>query len=167
MVHDTSMAAYIPPNLMHPVGGTWTYVAGLVAGTIALHRAAHNSTGVVNIPVVIPSNASPLKGSLLKSIEIDFEIATQVVTSAEALIYKVTRGANLAVADPGSALAMTYSPAYTETLKVEQHKLVLTLTTPIWLLNTEYVLVEFSIVAGAGGGTQKILGAVANYTARM
>jgi hypothetical protein len=161
------MSQFIPPNLMHPVGGTWTYVAGLVAGTIALHRAAHNSSGVVNIPIVIPSNSVALQGAKLKSVEIDFEIATAVVTSAEALIYKVTRGANLAVAVVSTALPMTYSPAYTETLKVEQHKLVLTLTTPIFLRNTEYVLVEFTIVAGAGGGTQKILGAVANYTLRV
>jgi len=166
MVHDTSMSQFIPPNLMHPVGGTWTYVAGLVAGTIALHRAAHNSSGVINIPIIIPSNSVALQGGYLKSVEIDFEIATAVVTSAEALIYKVTRGANLAVA-VAAAVPFTYSPAYTETLKVEQHKLVLTLTTPIFLRNTEYVLVEFTIVAGAGGGTQKILGAVANYTLRV
>lgn len=166
MVHDTSMNLYIPPNLMHPVGGTWTYVAGNVAGTIALHRAAHDSVGIVNIPIMIPSNSQPLQGGMLKSIEIDFEIAGFVVTSADALIYKITRGANLAVA-VAAAVPFTQSPAATETLKVQKHKLVLTITTPFYLLNTQYVLVEFTITAGAGGGTQKLLGAIANYTLRL
>ncbi len=66
-----------------------------------------------------------------------------------------------------AAQAVTQSPAAAAAKTVDQHKLVLTLTTPVWIDNDEYVLVQLSLAAGAGGTTQHFLGAVANYTARL
>jgi hypothetical protein len=87
-------------------------------------------------------------------------------TSLTFTINKVTRGA-------GGVDATVAIQAYTASLSdatakaVDEHKNVLTITTPFWIDNDEYVLVELALEAGAGGNTADFISAVANYTARM
>jgi hypothetical protein len=165
-VHDTAMAQYIPPTLFHPVTGTFTFTAGAVAGTIAMNRAAANETSVITIPIVIPSSSVALKGVCLKSIEVDYEIFTAEPTSITWTLNKVTRGADTAVAVV-AAVTKTDTLAAADAKTVEQHKQTITLTTPAWIDNDEYYLLQMSMVAGAGGNTTKLLGAVANFTLRL
>jgi hypothetical protein len=166
MVHDTHMSQFIPPTFFHFSTGTITYIAGQVVGTVVAHRAAANQTTLITVPVLIPSNSQALKGSYLKSIEIDYEILTAEPTSLTWTINKVTRGAN-------GADATIATPAFTSDLSaatakaVDEHKIVHTITTPFWIDNDEYVLVELALEAGAGGNTADFLGAVANFTERM
>jgi hypothetical protein len=81
-------------------------------------------------------------------------------------VNKVTRGAEGAVAVV-AAQAKTDTVAAAAAKTADQHRQVLTLTTPIWIDNDEYVLVELSLVAGAGGTVNDFLGAVANFTLRL
>ena len=97
-VNDTHMSQYIPSTAMHGVTGTYTHAAGAVTGTIAYHRAAAASTGVINIPIMLPSNSSAQKGAYLKSVEVDYELLVAAATSVTFSMNKVTRGADLAVA---------------------------------------------------------------------
>lgn len=168
-VHDTHMSQYIPPNLFHCVTGTWTLAAGQVAGTICKTVNDFNQTGVVNIPICIPSNSSALKGSYLQSIEIDYEITGAALTALTAVINKVTSGADGAVAVV-AAPAFTYDTGHDvagERVDVDQHKMTLTITTPFWIDNGEYVLVELTCDQAGDTGVIELLGAIANYTARM
>jgi len=91
-VHDTAMSQMIPCTAMHYVTGTWSMAAGSVSGTIAMAKAAAAETAVINIPIMIPSNAVALKGAYLKSIEVDYEIGTLACTSVTASQNKITRG---------------------------------------------------------------------------
>ncbi len=165
-VHDTHMSQYIAPNTMHAATGTFTYVAGQVAGTIALHRAAANETTKITIPILIPSNSSPLKGSMLNSVDVDYEILVAEPTSITWTLNKVTRGVEGAVAVV-AAVTKTDTVAAAAAKTVDQHRQVVTLTTPAYIDNDEYYLLEMAIAAGAGGNTTDILGAVANFTARL
>lgn len=165
-VHDTAMAQYIPPNTFHCVTGTWTDIAGQVAGTICRHKAAAAETSIVNIPITIPSNSVALKGALLKSVEVDYEIQVAACTSVTAAIVKVVRGIDLAV-------AVVSAPACTQDLvaavgaaTVEQHKLVVTVTTPAWIDNDEIYFLKLTIVAAATS-TVDLLAAVAMFTERI
>jgi hypothetical protein len=160
------MAQYIPPNTFHCVTGTWTDIAGQVAGTICRHKAAAGETSIVNIPLAVISNSVALKGALLKSVEVDYEIQVANCTSVTAAIVKVVRGADLAV-------AVVSAPACTQDLvaavgaaSVEQHKLTVTLTTPAWIDNDEYYFLKLTIVAAATS-TVDLLAAVANFTERI
>lgn len=164
-MNNTHFAQYIPPTLFHCVTGTFTHAAGTVAGTIAINRAAANETSVITIPIMIPSNSIALQGAKLASIEIDYENFTAEATSFTWTLNKVTRGADGAVAVV-AAVTKTDLYATAAAKTVEQHKQVITITTPAWIDNDEYYLLQLSIVAGAGGGTQKFLGAVANFTYR-
>ena len=94
MVNDTHMTQFIPPTLFHFSTGTITYIAGQKAGTIVAHRAAADQTTLITVPVMILSNTSGLKGSLLKSIEIDYEILIAEPTSLTWTINKIKRGAD-------------------------------------------------------------------------
>lgn len=168
MVHDTSMSQYIAPTLFHCVTGTWTTAAGAVTGTICKHVAATDETSIITIPIMLPSNSVALKGAYLKSIEIDFEILIAACDALAAVVNKVTRGADGAVAVV-SASAFSYDAGHdsaAERIDVDQHKMTLTLTTPAWIDNDVYYLVEIT-ADKAATTTMDFLGAVANFTARM
>jgi len=167
-VHDTAMSQYIPPTVWHFVTGTWTQAAGQVAGTIVVKNAAADATTVCNIPIMLPSNSVAQKGAYLKSIEIDFEILTAACDAVSAVVNKVTRGADGAVAVV-AAQTFTYDTGHdtaAERIDVDQHKMTLTITTPIWIDNDEYVLVELTLDRAATTVVE-CLGAVANYTLRI
>lgn len=166
MIHNTHVSQFIPPKSWSFVTGTFTEVAGAVAGTTGINRAAANETSVVTIPIPIPSNSIGLQGSKLVSIEVDYELFTAEPTSITWTLNKVTRGADTAVAVV-AAVTKTDGVAAAAAKTVDQHRQTITLTTPAWIDNDEYYLLEMSIVAGAGGNTAKFLGAVANFTLRM
>jgi hypothetical protein len=166
MIHDTHMSQYIPCTLFHFSTATITETAGAVAGTIALNRANVNQTTLMTIPIIIPSNTESLKGSYLKSVEIDYEVFTGEPTSLTWTINKVTRNAD-GTAPTVDVQAKTDLILAADSHAVDQHKQTLTLTAGFWIDHNEYVLVECSLVAGAGANTEKFASAVANYTLRM
>jgi hypothetical protein len=163
MMHNTHFSQYIPCTAMHYVTGTYTQVAGEVAGTIAINRAAHNSTALITIPIIVPSNSVALQGAKLASIEIDYEHFTAEPTSMTWTLNKVTRGADGAVAVV-AAVTKTNTLSAADGKSVNEHKEVITITTPVWVDNDEYFLLELSMPSGAGGQTFHMLGAVANFT---
>ncbi len=165
-VHDTASAKFIPPNLFHYVTGTWTDAAGAVPGTICKHKAAGAETAVVTIPIVIPSNSVALKGAKLTSIEVDYELLAAGATSVTPVLNKVTRGIEGAVAVVAAVTQTMNLVAGTSAATENQHKMIVTLTTPAWIDNDEYYLLQLSFVCG-GVVTIDVLGAVANYTLRV
>jgi hypothetical protein len=168
MIHNTHVSQYIPPTLFHCVTGTWTEVAGQVTDTICKHVAATDEVATVNIPVIIPSNAIGLQGAKLASIEIDYEILVAACDAVTAVVNKVTRGADGAVAVV-AAQSFSYDAGHdsaAERYDVDQHRMTLTLDTPIWIDNDEYVLVELTFDKAATT-TIDLLAAVANFTLRM
>jgi hypothetical protein len=163
------MAQYIPPQLFHCVTGTWSLSAGQVAGTIVKKVNDFNQTSTINIPIVVPSNSVAQMGAYLQSIEIDFEITGAALTALTAVVNKVTRGADGAVAVV-AAQTFTYDTGHDaagERVDVDQHKMTLTITTPFWIDNDEYVLVELTCDQAGDTGVIELLGAVANFTLRV
>ena len=165
MIHNTAFSQYIPPNVMHCVTGTWTDIAGQVAGTIVRHKAATAETATINIPILIPSNSVGLNGCKLASVEVDYEILVAACTSVTLSIVKVVRGIDTAVAVVSAPAGTQTLTAATTAASVEQHKDKFTLTTPVWIDNDEYYFLK--IVAVAAATTQiDLLAAVANFTFR-
>ena len=163
--HNTSMSQFIPATAMLPITGTWTEAAGQVAGTVCKHKAAAAETATVYIPVKLPSNSVGQIGSMLKSIEVDYEVLVAACTSVTATLKKITRGADTAVAVVTTVTTTQDLAAATSAATVDQHKLIVTVTTPAWIDNDEYYSLELACVAAAT--TQlDILAAVANFTAR-
>lgn len=169
-VHDTSTSIFIPPNLCHYVTGTWTDAAGAVAGTICKSKAAADNTAVVTIPVsTILQNSAALKGTLVKSIDLYWEVLTAAMDAVTAVINKAGLPAN------GDAFAAVTTPAFTydtghdsaaERLTLDQHCMTLTLTTPLWLDNDDVLLVQLTFDAAATSALT-FFGARVNVTTRL
>ena len=165
-VHDTGICQYLPPNTFHCVTGTWTDIAGQVAGTIARHKAATAETATINIPIQIPSNSVAGKGSLLKYVEVDYEVRTDVLTSSTLSIVKVVRGAD-------GAVAVVSAPAGTQLLTpattagtVNKHRDRFTLTTPVYIDDDEYYFLKMAAIATATC-LLDLYSAVAYFTERL
>jgi hypothetical protein len=165
-VYDTAMAQFIPPTAFHIVTGTWTMAAGSVAGTIALHKAAAAETAVVTIPVTIPSNSVALKGAKLLSVELDYEILVILTTSVTPVLNSVARGADTAVAVVTAVTQTCNLVPATTAATLAKHKMIVTVTTPAWVLNTQYYLLQVTFVA-VTTATIDLLGAVANFALRL
>ena len=167
-VHDGSVSLYIPPTAMMPIIGTWTEVAGQVAGTICKHKAAAAETSVVYIPIPLLSHSGglPVKGSQIKSIEVDYEIQAAACTSVTAALTKIKRGADGAVAAVSTIASTQDLAAATDAADVDQHKLISTVTTPVYVENDEELVHTLTIVA-ALNSTVDILGAVANIGLKL
>jgi hypothetical protein len=165
-VHDTSMCQYLAPNTAHIVTGTITDVAGQVAGTIARHKAAAAETNTVNIPITIPSNSSVLKGSLLKYVEVDYEILVAAATSWTMSIVKVVRGIDTAVAVVSAPAGAQLLVAATTAATVDQHRDRFTLTTAAYIDDDEYYFLKIVAVCPATT-TWDLLGAFAYFTERL
>ena len=172
-VHDTNMSKVISPFNMFGTVATWTIAAGAVTNTLAYHADATDEAAVCNIFIDPWSNSGvdasglPVKGSLLKSIEVDFEVLVAACDAVSAAIYKVKRGANGAVAVV-SAPTFTYDTGHDtapERLTLDQHKMILTLDTPVYVENDEYYIVAVTFDKAATT-TIDVLCAVANFTFR-
>jgi hypothetical protein len=164
-VHD-NLSLYIPPTLMLPITGTWTETAGAVAGTIAKHKAAAAETSNVYIPIPLPTRNNADKGSKINTIEVDYEITIAACTSVTATLNKVTRGVNTAVAVVAAVTITQDLAAAVAAATADQHLLTITITTPEYLDPDEYYILQMAFVCAAGS-VLDVLGAVANYTARL
>lgn len=169
-VHDTKMQQYISPTVFHYVTGTWTHVAGNVAHTIVVQKATTAETSTVTIPLLVPSNeyggGNDGKGSMIASVDIDYEILTAAATSITATVWKIAAGADGAVAVATSVTATQNLTAATDAADVDQHRLTVTVTTPEYIDDDDYWFVELACVC-ATTTVLEFLGAQVNFTLRV
>lgn len=166
-VHDIHMSQVLPFKAFHYATGTWTDDAGQTAGTSCKHLAASaGQTSIVTIPIMIPQNAVALKGSWLRSVEVNYEITDAALTSLTASAKVVARGVEGAVAVPATLAVTQDLVAATDAADVDTHKLTVTITTPQWISNTEYVLLVLTCVQ-PGVNELDIHNAVAHFTLRL
>jgi len=168
-VHDTHMQKFVPPTAFHFVTGTWTHAAGNVAHTIVLQKAANAETSTVTIPLIVPGNenggGNDGKGSMINSVDIDYEILTSAATSITATVWKIAAGADGAVAVATQVTATQNLTAATDAADVDQHRLTVSITTPEYIDDDDYWFVELACICAAGT-VLEFLGAQVNYTFR-
>lgn len=173
MIHDTGFTQFIPPTSMFGTVAAWAMAAGAVSGSYVFGCDATDEIAHCYIPVIAPSNSGVdaqgvvKKGALIKSIEIDFEILTAALDAGSAVIRKYKRGVDGSVVVV-STPTFTYDSGHdsaAERIDVDQHKMTLTLDTPFYLENDEYLWVDL-VLDKAGTSTVEVLGAFVNYTFR-
>ncbi len=168
-VHDTHMSRFVAPGLCHYVTGTWTDAAGAVANTICKSKAAADNTAVVTIPITPPQNSAAGKGSYIKSIEIFWEVLTAAMDAVTAAVYKAALPADTAAFGAPSAVTFTYDGNHDSAAKrltLDQHRMTLTLATPVWLDDDDLLTVQLTFDAAATSALT-FFGARVNYTARL
>ena len=150
-VRDTATSFWVHFTEFSHNSGTWTMTVGPVANTYMSRRTAGAATSITMIPIVPLQNSVGLKGFYLQSVDIWFEYTTAAPTSLDALIWKNTLGADTAV-HVAAAVAFSYDTGHDtagERDNVDQHKMTLTLTTPVWIDNDELFFVELTSVNAA------------------
>jgi hypothetical protein len=164
------MQQVISPLNFHCVTGTWTEAAGNVAHTIVKQKTATAETATVTIPLLVPGNeyggGNTGKGSMIDSVEVDYEILTAAATSITATVWKIARGADGSVAVATQVTATQDLTAATDAADVDQHKLTITITTPEYIDDDNYWFVELACVC-ATTTVLEFLGAQVNYILRL
>jgi len=154
--------------------GTWTLA--VASNVWSLDRTAADASFTVYMPIPIPSNSVALKGSKLLSVEFMYSISTAVADDfavATALLYTDTLQASAAsgsgTLNTAAELATTKDTGHdtdAECLAVDEHRMVLTVTTPVWVDNDVAYHAEF-VVDGGAATVFKIFGGIANYVLRL
>jgi len=163
--HDTHMSMIIPVQYWQPAGTnvlTWSVAANLVSAA----RTANTTAFSLFIPIKLLSNDSGLKGSRLKSIDVYFKNATaDLTTFAIPVLQKMTLKADT-VAPTGEAVTTTYTPVNATCLTQATIKLTVTLTTPEWIDDESYYVLDLEIDPAAGSVLTWYV-ARANYDVRV
>ena len=168
-VNDTHMSQFIPPFEIAKTAGTWTPT--IAANLISDVRTAAGAAFTLIVPLKVPSNASGLKGSYLKSVDLYWLNAGADLTSiATVAIDKVTLPtAQTGTAAAGTTVAVTVTSGNeTSAKRVTQatHHMIVTLDTPVWIDDDEAFYLSMVCVDG-GGTTFSLYGARANFTLRQ
>jgi len=151
----------------------WAIGAGEVSGTIvnacdATDEEAHLFISLNSLSHIPGASGIAEKGFKLKTIEVDYNIKTAAADAVSVVINKVKRGADGAVAVVSNP-AFTYDTGHdtaAERLTLNEHKMVLTITTPEYMEDDEYYILDFTIDKAATTIFQ-FLSAFAKGTLRM
>jgi hypothetical protein len=171
-VHDTAMSQFVPPADIGASGGTWALTPA--SNVWSNDRTAADASFTLYIPIPIPSCAVALKGAYLKSIELMYSVsgaaADNVTTVA---LYKDTLAA-VAASGSGSintaaSVTVTVDAGHDTTAErkaQDEHRMVVTLSTPEWIDNDATFHLEV-VVDGGAATVVKVFGAIINYTLRL
>lgn len=147
--------------------GTWT--ATVASNVWFARRAAADAAATTYIPLgFTPQQDGATKGSKLQSVEIHFRVGTAALDALEAHLYKATLGADgslLTVAEVTTAYDTGHDAA-AERIDVDEHKMTLTPSAPVYLDDNEYLFVEV-VADAAATSVLDYFGAKANWTWRL
>ena len=150
-IQNNHYCQYIPPSICAYTSGVWNSQAGSVPGTIVRRLTGSAGAKIFKIPVPLLSSPTQLTGSRLMSLEIDYEIATDVLTADSLIFRRTTRGADgsPAVVD---VLAHSYDTDHdliAERGAIGIHRMLLTLTVQPWIDNDQHIHCSWSITKNA------------------
>ena len=165
-VNDTHMSQFIPATSFSFSAGTWTPT--ISSNVVSNVRTAAAASNTVFIPILIPGNASALKGSRLKSIDVWYTIATADLTDfatveLEGLVLPADT-----IAPTGAAVTTTIDSAHnTAALRKAQQsgKMTVTITTPVWVADAAAYMLEL-VLNCAATSVVTLYGALVHFDAK-
>jgi len=160
------MAQWVFAQEWKTSAGTWT--STLASNVLSEVRTAAAAAFTGYIPIKIPSNSKVLKGSYLKSIDVYYKIGTAAATDFATVELEKMIAPLDTVIPTGSAVTITQDAAHdtaAERKAVAEHKMTVTLTTPVWVDDDHYYVLEI-IVDCAATTVFTFYGARVNYTMR-
>jgi len=167
-IHDVNMIAVLPPELCQ-VSDTQAWSDAVSSNVWSRNRAAGATSFVLKVPVFLPQNSAAQRGAYFRSVEIWWEVTTDALTSLAAAIYEATLPANGDAFGAPALQAVAYDTGHDtagERITADQHKMTLSLATPIWLDDDDLVYLEISVTAPATS-VFKYYGARLTYTLRL
>ena len=165
--HDVNMSQWLFANEAIKTAGTWTPT--LASNVLSEVRTAADASFTIYIPIKIPSNSKALKGAYLKTIDVYYKILTAAADDFATVELEKMIAPLDTVIPTGSAPAITMDTAHdtaAERKAVQEHKMTVTLTTPVWVDDDHYYVLTL-IVDAAATTVFTLYGARANYTLRV
>ena len=167
-VNDVNFAQFISPFEFGYTAGTWTVT--VATNVVCNVRTAGDASFTALVPVKIPSNTVELKGARLKSIDVWYKIGTAAADDfATVTLEKMNLKVDASVVTGAAVTAVTIDTAHnTDAKRLAQgdHKMTVTLDTPVWVLPTEQYWLTL-IVNAALTTAFRFFGASANYELRV
>lgn len=167
-VHDTSMVAGVAIGQVTFQGGSWSDVA--LAGNVwCKRRTASDATFTVRIPIHLPQSAAPGKGAWLKAVEVFYKINTGALDGLSAALYTNSLPEHGAAFGAAQAQAFSYDADHDtagERAAVDEHRLTLTLATPLQMEAGMLAHVEL-VGDGSSTGSFEFYAAQLHYTLRL
>lgn len=147
--------------------GTWT--ATVASNVWFSRRTAADAAATTYVALsAVPQRDGSTKGAMLESVEFHFRIGTAALDAMEAHVYKATLGADgalLTVAEVTTTYDAGHDTA-AERIDVDEHTMTLTVTSPTYLDDNEYLFLEVVYDAAATSVIDEF-GAMANWTWRL
>ena len=173
-VNDTAMALFIPPTAFGFSAGTWTLA--VASNVWSLDRTAADASFTIYMPIPVPSNAVALKGAKLLSVELmvsisgaaadDWAVATSLIYLDTLKAVAASGSGSINTAAAVASVKDTGHDTDAECLAQDEHRMKLTITTPLWIDNDQAYHAEF-VVDGGAATVVKIFGGIANYILRI
>jgi hypothetical protein len=166
-IHDTAMSQFVPPADFQFSAGTWAIA--VASNVWSMDRTANDSTFTAYFPIPILSNSAALKGAKLESIEVMYSIATTLADDfVSVTLYKDTLAVD-GTFNSAASVTTTEDAAHdsaAERKAIDEHRMVITLSTPVWIDDDEAFHLEFVVDCHANT-VFKCFGAIINYTLRL
>lgn len=166
-IRDDGLVQVVGPADSLVSAGTWTDT--LVSGIWSRQRTAGAGAFYLAFMARLLQNSTSQRGSYVTSVDLYWKVGTAALTSLAATIYLVTLPADGAAFGAPASQAFSYDTGHDaagERVTVDEHKMTLTLTTPIWVAEDELLQVELA-VNPAAGSVVDWYGAVWHYTLRL
>jgi hypothetical protein len=166
-VNDKEMSQMIPIESMSFVTGTW--VPTLASNVVSSERTSADSSSNIFVPIPIPSNEVALKGAKLKSIDVYYNIAVAALDDfATVELEKIVLEVDGTI-PTGAAVSITLDTAHdtaAERKALDEHKMTVTLDTPVWIDDNE-VYYLYMVIDSAATSDFGMFPAVAHYELRV
>jgi len=165
-VGQTDCAVFISPMECHGIAATDTFVPEAGSNLPSLHSPQTTAEAVV-VYIPIPhhlARTTALRGQKVTSIEVYYDLDVEG-TAASLKLYKTTLVATGTI-PTAAAVTTTCSHTDAELYAADEHKAVLTITTPAFLADNEAYHVELSITKKTTTDL-KFFGALVNFTRRL
>lgn len=160
-------STFVPLTAIAHSAGTWTPT--VTSNVWYNRRTAADAASTSYIPLGhAPQRDGSTKGAQLLSVEVHYRVVTAALDALEAHLYKATLGADgslLTVAEVTTSYDTGHDSA-AERIDVDEHLMTLTVTTPTYLDDNEYLFVEV-VADNAATSLLDEFGAMANWTLRL
>jgi hypothetical protein len=163
----TDICQLVSPGEMMKTQGTWT--PGESSGVVGEERSAADDAFELLIPLKLPGSAVGVQGAKILSIDVWYKVATAALTSFNTVeVVKTSLSAN------GSAMTGETIPTSVdadndtsaERVTVDEHKMTITITTPVFIQDDEAWYVHLG-ADPAAGSVFTLYGAQVNFELRL
>lgn len=165
--HLTDICQFIPPAMIAKTVGTWTPAAS--SGVVSDVKTAGDAAFTLLIPLNLPGSTTGLQGAKLVSVDVWYKIGTAACDDfATIQLNKVSLAADgdaLSASNPSITLDADHDSA-AERLAVDEHKMTVTLDSPVFIADDEAYYLECVIDPGATT-IFSLYGAQVNFTLRL